>query len=673
MPVAGSDIWHYVSPGGEEYAIIGFRTGTGFVRVTDPVNPVIIGFIDGFVDERWRDMATFGEYAFVVSDGSGVGMQVINLADIDNGNISPVGAMTQFGFVTAHNLFVNPETGHAYAVGANLASGGIVVIDVNVPDSPQIVASWDEYFVHDVFVKSYQQGPHAGREIAFAFAGGEGLVVVDVTDKTNLFTISAFQYPNLTYCHQGWLSEDGRLLFINDELDELQDPDVTTSTTYVVSVEDLANPALVSTFTNGKCATDHNLMVRGNFLFEANNSTGLRVFDICNVNDVREIGFFDTHPEHNFVGRLSGAWGVDTQLPSGIVLVSDRQRGLFVLDVSYAVTSIDPDGDGVSDFCDPCPNDNPDDTDGDGVCDSTDICPNGDDAVDSDSDGVPDDCDRCPGGDDSFDADADSVPDECDRCPGGDDTTDTDGDGLPDECDICDNRFPGSCTFTSPIQAPSPHDILKNRYLSIDHRGEDGVNVGVGYDIQIELSGTLVNGVTAVGSHWWANVPDTNCISIVGPTQPTVPPNWDACPTLHLTGCPIIPTSSYDIVLVVGGLASGPSLAAHTQALPADNKWWGDAVGFFTGPEGVPPNVWTPPQGVAGFDDVNAALKTFLDPNAINATHTSVTDLHPNRPTLQPPANQINKLVNIDDVFKFIQAFQGFQYPGPEIHLCTDP
>jgi len=45
--------------------------------------------------------------------------------------------------------------------------------------------------------------------------------------------------------------------------------------------------------------------------------------------------------------------------------------------------------------CDPCPNDNPDDSDGDGVCDSDDVCPGFDDNLDSDNDGTPDGCDEC--------------------------------------------------------------------------------------------------------------------------------------------------------------------------------------------------------------------------------------------------------------------------------------
>lgn len=73
------------------------------------------------------------------------------------------------------------------------------------------------------------------------------------------------------------------------------------------------------------------------------------------------------------------------------------------------------------------------------------------------------------------------------------------------------------------------------------------------------------------------------------------------------------------------------------------------------------------------IDDAVACIKTFQDPNAINATHVSVTDVHPADPTLPPPGNQINKIVNFNDVLLFLLAFQGDEYPGPEIELCTDP
>lgn len=332
-----NEVWGYVSPSGREYGILGMRRGTGFVDITDPANPVIVGDIPGNVNTIWRDMATYNEHAYIVTDGSGIGMQVVDLTDIDNGNVSLVSVMTQSGFSRAHNVFVNAESGFAYAVGTNL--GGIVVIDVNVPDSPQIVGIWNQSSVHDVFVHTYQQGLQAGREIAFAFCGRGGLKIVDVTDKLSMFLLSTYHYPNRTYCHQGWLSENGKLLFVNDELDELQNPDVTTTTTYVVNVRSLVFPTFGGSFTNGLPSIDHNLVVRGDYVFEANYTSGLRIWDVSSVFNATEVGYFDTYPTSNSAG-FSGAWGVFADFPSGLVVVSDQSGGLFVLDPSEAVGGV---------------------------------------------------------------------------------------------------------------------------------------------------------------------------------------------------------------------------------------------------------------------------------------------------------------------------------------------
>ena len=70
---------------------------------------------------------------------------------------------------------------------------------------------------------------------------------------------------------------------------------------------------------------------------------------------------------------------------------------------------------------------------------------------------------------------------------------------------------------------------------------------------------------------------------------------------------------------------------------------------------------------------MTAVLKTFQDPNAVNATHVSITDMHPNRPDLGGNSVHPNKLVNIDDVSSLIKAFQGNEYPGFALNGCTDP
>jgi|GEM_PF-729686 len=270
---------------------------------------------------------------------------------------------------------------------------------------------------------------------------------------------------------------------------------------------------------------------------------------------------------------------------------------------------------------------------------------------------IPDECEGLP------DGDGDGIPDACDVCHGGDDSIDTDGDGVPNDCDNCDNNNPEVCSAVSPISAGPPHDILKNRYISIDPRGVGGLNRGVPFDIRVTLSDTLVEGVTSVGMPWWVGAPNSDCIAGVKSNPPSAPRNWDVCPALHLTGCPIIPTSTYEIVAVLGGLVSDPPYIAATQAKPGV-KWWGDCVGFFNGTD------WTPPQGIVNIDDAVAAIRTFQDPGGVNATHVSVTDVHPNNPALGPLFGVPNQLVNIDDVFAIILGFQGNPYPGPDIDLC---
>lgn len=43
-----------------------------------------------------------------------------------------------------------------------------------------------------------------------------------------------------------------------------------------------------------------------------------------------EVAFFDTYPANNSA-TFAGAWGVYPYLPSGTIIVSDINRGLFVL------------------------------------------------------------------------------------------------------------------------------------------------------------------------------------------------------------------------------------------------------------------------------------------------------------------------------------------------------
>lgn len=333
LSMSGSDCWGYVSGSGREYAIIGLSNGTGFVEVTSPSSPQIVAVITG-VNSSWRDIKVFQSFAYVVSEG-GDGIRVFDLSLIDSGVVTLVNTIITGGTTQTHNVAINEDSGFLYRTGGGSGVLGIRVYDLNPdPSTPVFVGQWNNRYFHDVQVVSYTSGPFAGCEIAFGFSEAgpgandtPGIDILDVTDKSNITSISFFQYSTPVFSHQGWLSPDKQLLYVNDELDEQSFG--TPTTTRIIDVSDLNNPFEVTTFTNGNTSIDHNLYTRGNLIFESNYRSGLRIYDATIPTAPVEIAFFDTYPPDNSA-NFNGLWNNYPFLPSGIVFGSDLEKGLFV-------------------------------------------------------------------------------------------------------------------------------------------------------------------------------------------------------------------------------------------------------------------------------------------------------------------------------------------------------
>jgi len=330
----GNDCWGYVSPSGKEYAIMGLMGGYAFVDITNPSSPVIVDKVTGPVS-MWHDVKVVGEYAYGVSEG-GSGVQVMDLSDIDSGNVSLVTNWESGGYSTTHNIIANEEAGTLWLAGANVGNGGLLHVDISNPASPSFDGGWTEMYVHDAQVVTWHDGALDGRELAFVaggFSGGfqsTGLRIVDVTNPNNPTTLSTVFYPNAGYAHQVWLSTDRKYLYLNDELDE--GATVSVTTTRIINVEDPANPFLVDTYTTGKAAIDHNLYTRDHVVYQANYRSGLRVFDALDPTNPVEVAYFDTFPNSDSA-EFNGAWSSYPFFPSGNIIVSDIERGLFVMRV----------------------------------------------------------------------------------------------------------------------------------------------------------------------------------------------------------------------------------------------------------------------------------------------------------------------------------------------------
>ena len=307
-----ADIWGYAA-GGREYAIMGVTGGTSFIDVTNPGSPVEVIKIPGpnsFYE--WRDIKTYSHYAYIVTEGSGTGagMQIVDLSGLPT-TATLVNTYTAT-FTTAHNIYI--DNGFAYVVGANNGSG-VHILDLSNPVNPVQVGYYGSNgYVHDIYVWN---------DTAYISSEGE-YAVIDLTNKSNPTNVSSSVSLPGIYAHSGWLTEDKRYFIACEEFNVR---DLT-----VWDLSDRTNWDLkVSQWQSSSNSPIHNVFVRGNYAHISYYEDGYMVLDISNPENPQIAGQYDTDPTPS-TGSYKGAWGCYPYLPSGNVIVSDMQTGLYVFD-----------------------------------------------------------------------------------------------------------------------------------------------------------------------------------------------------------------------------------------------------------------------------------------------------------------------------------------------------
>ena len=153
----------------------------------------------------WADIKVYEDVAYVCNE-SGGGIDVVDLAQVDSGTITLVQRMTTGGLSSVHNIAIDEISGYLYLCGGNINSGRIVAYNLSNPRYPTLAGQMSNGpTLHDAQVVTYTSGPNLGRQICFGAAGGSGLYVIDVTNKSNMYTLSQSTYSGLSYCHQCWL------------------------------------------------------------------------------------------------------------------------------------------------------------------------------------------------------------------------------------------------------------------------------------------------------------------------------------------------------------------------------------------------------------------------------------------------------------------------------------
>jgi choice-of-anchor B domain-containing protein len=363
---SANDIWGHVDLNDmREYAIIGLRQGLAVVDVTLPETPVVVGSVSG-QSTTWRDIKVlqyydkntkrFKAYAYSGADNVTERLTVIDLSNLPNSidfvrrsqtdreshnvYISHVNYTTNTALSEETNGQFTPLTPMLHITGSSEFGGAWRTYTLDEPANPQAAYTKTDAlrsdYTHDA--TSFVTSDARATNNCGLSAGSSCNVIIDFNESQvrlwqhnnaqQATQLSQFTYPNADYVHSGWWSEDKQYIFVHDELDERRF--ALNTTINVFDISDLSAPLLVATWRGPTKATDHNGFVKGNKYYMSNYERGVTVLDISDPTAPNEIAFFDTFGASNNAS-FSGAWGVYPFLPSGNILASDIQGGLYIL------------------------------------------------------------------------------------------------------------------------------------------------------------------------------------------------------------------------------------------------------------------------------------------------------------------------------------------------------
>jgi len=326
-----NEVWG-LKQNGREYAVIGSTIGTHIFDVTDPINTVEVDFVPGVYQNTavvHRDYHDYNGYLYMIC---GQGNSTLQIADLSYLPDSVQIIYSSDSLIrTAHNIFIDTMSAMLYAVDVriyqnfSLVLKDLKVLSLSNPINPTLVFEFNytDWF-HDIFVRN---------DTGFVNNIDNGFSIFDFSDTTSPQLIGSLNfYPQQGVNHSGWLNEDGNIYVFTDET---HGADIK-----ICDVSDLGNITILSLTNSGidDSSIAHNIMIRDNFLYVAYFHDGLYIYDISDPSNPVITGYYDTYlPNEHLTWR--GAWGVYSSLPSGRILVSDMQTGLYVFDVSEATVS----------------------------------------------------------------------------------------------------------------------------------------------------------------------------------------------------------------------------------------------------------------------------------------------------------------------------------------------
>ncbi|MCB9033023.1 MAG: choice-of-anchor B family protein [Chitinophagales bacterium] len=330
-----SSCWgYYDAINQKEYAIVGTYSGTSIVDITNPTTPTQVAFLGGSASS-WREMKVWSHYAYIVHDvsnGSNEGMQIIDLQYLpDSVKTYNIKNFTSNGkninIQMAHTVFID-EDGILYLNGGRSTTvngvgiSGTIMFDISQnPTQPEYLGHQNAKYVHDSYARDnylYESEVYAGTQSIY-----------DISDKANPILVSTTTTP-YAYNHNSWTSDDGNYLFTTDEREY--------APIGVYDIHDKSNPILISTIKNSpnESVIPHNVRVINDYLVVAHYKLGVVIWDASHPDNIIKVGQYDCSPNYdNIASPWHGVWEAYPYFPSGNIILSDIDEGLFVVKPNY--------------------------------------------------------------------------------------------------------------------------------------------------------------------------------------------------------------------------------------------------------------------------------------------------------------------------------------------------
>ena len=314
-----NEIWG-VAQNGHEFAIIGSTQGTHIFDITNPEDGFLAAYIQGADDSPaivHRDFHDYSGYLYAVADEGESSLQIIDISQLPN-SYNIVYDSDEY-VKRAHNIFIDSQSAIMYVCGGRVLNewNELAFFSLEEPQNPVFLGKYDDVgYIHDIYVKD---------DIGYLNAGDNGLFIVDFSDLGSPTILGSLtDYPDKGYNHSGWLNPSGETYIFADE-----------NHGYEMKICDVSNPNEItvnSTFLSGIDSNSiaHNLIIKDNYVYVSHYHDGLWIWDISNPSNPIVVGTYDTYLSEDH-DSYRGAWGVYPLLPSGNILVSDMQSGLFVL------------------------------------------------------------------------------------------------------------------------------------------------------------------------------------------------------------------------------------------------------------------------------------------------------------------------------------------------------